>query len=121
MPSLADEWREVLAELRECIDHQRVQEDEGEATTIGNGPQVMERAEELLELLKPPEDDKTRIRASEFDNSADVVEYLRGRLVAIEWDTELLKKQPAQRRHQLAVNIRGEVARIRWALGFFDV
>ncbi len=49
-----------------------------------------------------------------------IVEYVRGRLCAIEHDTELLKKQHAQRRHQIAGNIRTEVARIRWALGFLD-
>ena len=49
-----------------------------------------------------------------------VVEYVRGRISAAEYDAEKLKTQRADRRYQIAGNIRTELARMRWALGHFD-
>jgi hypothetical protein len=53
-----------------------------------------------------------------FGSAAEVMAYVARRLDAIGEEVKKLKRQPAHRRRQIAVNIEIELARTRWALKY---
>jgi len=116
------DWRDVVADLGRCAREQaELNAVQDEATTVADGPAIMAEAAELLWILGPSMDGGNVDRSHlDWATQADLIEYLRGCASRIEYECEKVKTQAAQRRYQLAVNIRAEVSRIRFAINYAD-